>query len=94
VFGKKITVQFHQQSSKAKIRSKFAKICMAFAKHHLPKKVLNLACVKNLQANVDEGSISPISYEQLFHACLNGKLYIFKLQNFVNKWGHKKETMH
>jgi hypothetical protein len=32
VFGKKFAVQFHQQSSKAKISLKFAKICNLFAK--------------------------------------------------------------
>ncbi len=41
-FGKKLKVQFHQQSSKAKIKSKFAKLCTPFAKCHSPKKKLNL----------------------------------------------------
>ncbi len=31
-WGKKFEVQFHQQSSKAKIKSKFAKLCIPFAK--------------------------------------------------------------
>ncbi len=42
-FGKIIAVQFHQQSSKANIRSKFAEICAPFAKRHLPKKASNIA---------------------------------------------------
>ncbi len=53
-FGKKFKVQFHQQRSKAKIRSKFAKLCTPFAKRRLPKKVLNLVHAKNLCSNVDE----------------------------------------
>jgi hypothetical protein len=47
-FGKKNAVQFHQQSSKAKFRSKFAKICMPFAKRRSPKRRLIL------RANVGE----------------------------------------
>jgi hypothetical protein len=54
-FGKKIAVQFHQQSSKANIRSKIAKICTPFARRCLQKK----AC-----ANV--GEIDPCSETSFF----------------------------
>jgi hypothetical protein len=53
-FGKKFEVQFYQQSSKAKIKSKFAELYMPFAKRRSPKKVLNHVRAKNLRANVDE----------------------------------------
>jgi hypothetical protein len=54
VFGKKFAVQFHQQISKTKIRSKITKICKSFTERRSPKKVSNLA-----RANVDE--IDPLS---------------------------------
>ncbi len=47
VFGKKLTVQFHQQSSKAKIRSKFDK--MTFAQKR--RRILQ---AKISSSNVDE----------------------------------------
>jgi hypothetical protein len=53
-FGEKFEVQFHQQSSKAKIWTKFAKLCTPFAKCHSPEKVSNLVRAKNSCANVDE----------------------------------------
>jgi hypothetical protein len=49
--AKKIAVQFHQQSSKDKIRSKFAKMCTPFAKCRLPKKGIE-SCARIFRAQM------------------------------------------
>jgi hypothetical protein len=50
VFGKKFEVQFHQQSSEVKIRSKFAKLWSPFAKRSLP-----ILCVWKIRAQMVSG---------------------------------------
>ncbi len=85
-FGKEITVQVHQQSSKAKIRFKFAKICTPLAKCCYPKR-RHILWAKSLHVNVDKikvyrniilGTLDEINFrrerkqsgEFKFHICL------------------------
>ncbi len=52
-FDEKFSVQLHQQSSKAKIRSNIAKICTQYIEHRLTKKRPILGAKKSC-TNVDE----------------------------------------